>query len=526
MNGKQLKNSILQWAIQGKLVPQDPNDEPASVLLERIRAERKRLIKEGIIKKDKNESIIYRGDDNSYYEKFPDGRVVCIDDEIPFEVPQSWEWIRLGSIVDFSKSGSVKSSVIGDDAWILDLEDIEKDTGKLLQKKRMRDLKSKSDKHPFSKGDVLYSKLRPYLNKVIIADEAGYCTTEILSFDFGYIFNRYAQLYLMSPFFVDYAMSDAYGVKMPRLGSKQGNAALMPIPPKSEQIRIVKEVDAIMPLVARYGKSQKQLDDINSEMKDRLRKSVLQEAIQGKLVSQVPSDEPANSLLERIRVEKQKLLKADKLKKKDIVDSLIFKGEDNKYYEKIDGKVLDINDEIPYDIPASWSWVRLQQVCTYIHRGKSPKYSEVKKFPVIAQKCNQWDGFHIEKAQFIAPESVSSYAVENLLRDKDLLWNSTGLGTLGRIGLYPVSSNPYGFAVADSHVTVIRTLPDFIRPEFLLMFFSSPTVQSVIEDKASGSTKQKELATETVKSYIVPIPPLAEQDRILEKYKTVLASWS
>ena len=526
MNGKQLKNSILQWAIQGKLVPQDPNDEPASVLLERIRAERKRLIKEGKIKKDKNESIIYRGDDNSYYEKFPDGRVVCIDDEIPFEVPQSWEWIRLGSIVDFSKSGSVKSSVIGDDAWILDLEDIEKDTGKLLQKKRMRDLKSKSDKHPFSKGDVLYSKLRPYLNKVIIADEAGYCTTEILSFDFGYIFNRYAQLYLMSPFFVDYAMSDAYGVKMPRLGSKQGNAALMPIPPKSEQIRIVKEVDAIMPLVARYGKSQKQLDDINSEMKDRLRKSVLQEAIQGKLVSQVPSDEPANSLLERIRVEKQKLLKADKLKKKDIVDSLIFKGEDNKYYEKIDGKVLDINDEIPYDIPASWSWVRLQQVCTYIHRGKSPKYSEVKKFPVIAQKCNQWDGFHIEKAQFIAPESVSSYAVENLLRDKDLLWNSTGLGTLGRIGLYPVSSNPYGFAVADSHVTVIRTLPDFIRPEFLLMFFSSPTVQSVIEDKASGSTKQKELATETVKSYIVPIPPLAEQDRILEKYKTVLASWS
>ena len=463
---------------------------------------------------------------NSYYEKLPDGRVVCIDDEIPFEVPQSWEWIRLGSIVDFSKSGSVKSSIISDDAWILDLEDIEKDSGKLLQKKRMRDLKSKSDKHPFSKGDVLYSKLRPYLNKVIIADEAGYCTTEILSFDFGYIFNRYAQLYLMSPFFVDYAMSDAYGVKMPRLGSKQGNAALMPIPPKSEQIRIVKEVDAIMPLVARYGKSQKQLDDINSEMKDRLRKSVLQEAIQGKLVSQVPSDEPANSLLERIRVEKQKLLKADKLKKKDIVDSLIFKGEDNKYYEKIDGKVLDINDEIPYDIPASWSWVRLQQVCTYIHRGKSPKYSEVKKFPVIAQKCNQWDGFHIEKAQFIAPESVSSYAVENLLRDKDLLWNSTGLGTLGRIGLYPVSSNPYGFAVADSHVTVIRTLPDFIRPEFLLMFFSSPTVQSVIEDKASGSTKQKELATETVKSYIVPIPPLAEQDRILEKYKTVLASWS
>ena len=265
---------------------------------------------------------------------------------------------------------------------------------------------------------------------------------------------------------------------------------------------------------------------LDQALMTRLPKSILQEAIQGRLVPQDDNDEPASALLERIQEKKQKLLKEGKIKKKDIVDSVIFKGEDNKYYEKIDGKVLDINDEIPYDIPPSWSWVRLQQVCTYIHRGKSPKYSEVKKFPVIAQKCNQWDGFHIEKAQFIAPESVSSYAVENLLRDKDLLWNSTGLGTLGRIGLYPVSSNPYGFAVADSHVTVIRTLPDFIRPEFLLMFFSSPTVQSVIEDKASGSTKQKELATETVKSYIVPIPPLAEQDRILDKYKTDLASWS
>ena len=160
---------------------------------------------------------------------------------------------------------------------------------------------------------------------------------------------------------------------------------------------------------------------LDQALMTRLPKSILQEAIQGRLVPQDDNDEPASALLERIQEKKQKLLKEGKIKKKDIVDSVIFKGEDNKYYEKIDGKVLDINDEIPYDIPASWSWVRLQQVCTYIHRGKSPKYSEVKKFPVIAQKCNQWDGFHIEKAQFIAPESVSSYAVENLLRDKDLL---------------------------------------------------------------------------------------------------------
>ena len=301
---------------------------------------------------------------------------------------------------------------------------------------------------------------------------------------------------------------------------------IVPVPSVVHQKKIVDSFYALLPQIERYGEAQNRLDKLNTEVEDRLKKSILQEAIQGRLVPQDSGDKPTIELLDQIRNEKQKLLKEGKLKKKDIVDSAIFKGEDNKYYEKIDGKVLDINDEIPFDIPESWTWVRLQQVCTYIHRGKSPKYSEVRKYPVIAQKCNQWDGFHIEKAQFIAPESVPLYADDNLLQDKDLLWNSTGLGTLGRIGLYPESSNPYGFAVADSHVTVIRTLPEFIRPEYLLMFFSSLTVQSIIEDKASGSTKQKELATETVKSYIVPIPPLTEQDRILDKYKTVLESWS
>ena len=252
MNGKQLKNSILQWAIQGKLVPQDPNDEPASVLLEKIRAEKARLVKEGKIKKDKKETIIYRGEDNSYYEKFADGKVVCIDEEIPFEIPSGWEWCRLGNLVDFSKNKSVKACNIVPNAWLLDLEDIEKDSGKLLQKKRMVTITSISDKHKFEKGNVLYSKLRPYLNKVIIADEEGYCTSEIVCFDFGMIYSKYAQLFLMSPFFVEYAMSDAYGVKMPRLGSKQGNNGLIPIPPIEEQRRIVNFISSLDPFIEKF----------------------------------------------------------------------------------------------------------------------------------------------------------------------------------------------------------------------------------------------------------------------------------
>jgi type I restriction enzyme S subunit len=170
---------------------------------------------------------------------------VCIDAELPFEIPENWAWCRLGSIVDFNKSTSVLSSQISADAWVLDLEDIEKDTGKLLAKKRKKDMDAKSDKHAFKAGNVLYSKLRQYLNKVIIADENGYCTSEILVFDFGEILNEYAKIFLMSPFFVDYAMRDAYGVKMPRLGSRQGNAAFMPIPPMKEQAQIVEALNAV-----------------------------------------------------------------------------------------------------------------------------------------------------------------------------------------------------------------------------------------------------------------------------------------
>ena len=178
--------------------------------------------------------------------------------------------------------------------------------------------------------------------------------------------------------------------------------------------------------------------------------------------------------------------------------------------------------DTPFDIPESWEWVRLIDVCEYIQRGKSPKYSPIKKYPVIAQKCNQWSGFSIEKAQFIEPDSLSSYGPERLLQDNDLMWNSTGLGTLGRMAIYKTVANPYELAVADSHVTVIRPLKQFVLPEYLYYYFANPSVQSVIEDQADGTTKQKELATATIKAYLTPIPPLDEQRRILTKLSEVL----
>ncbi len=525
MTGKQLKNSILQWAIQGKLVPQDPNDEPASVLLERIRAEKKRLVKEGKIKKDKNESIIFRGDDNSYYEKFPDGRVASIDDEIPFEVPQGWEWARinhiaisqLGKTLDRGKQEGRECPYLCSINVYWDGIDLSKVKTFLLKDEEL-------SRYKLEKGDLLVCEGGDY-GRCCVWDRDGEMYYQnalhrirlfgnLDVYFYKYVFELYRS--------IGYIIGQGQTIKHFTYESMKG--LLFPIPPLMEQKRVVEKIQEINSAVIHYGKSQNKLDDLNATIKTRLKKSILQEAIQGRLVSQDPADEPALVLLGYIREEKQKLLKEGKLKKKDILDSVIFKGEDNKYYENINGKLLDISDEIPFEIPDSWSWVRLQQVCSFVHRGKSPKYSDIQKYPVIAQKCNQWDGFHIEKAQFISPESVASYSEESILQDRDLLWNSTGIGTLGRIGLYPSNKNSFGFAVADSHITVIRAMKQFVRPEYLFFFFSSPTVQSVIEDKASGSTKQKELATETIKQYLCPIPPVEEQDRILVRVNSILVS--
>ena len=255
----------------------------------------------------------------------------------------------------------------------------------------------------------------------------------------------------------------------------------------------------------------------------QLKNSILQWAIQGKLVPQDPNDEPASVLLEKIRQEKERLIKEKKIKR-DKNASVIYRGEDNSYYEKIlaTGEVKCIDKEIPFEIPTSWGWARLMNVSIYIQRGKSPKYSPIKKYPVVAQKCNQWAGFSIDKAQFIEPGTLSKYAAERILQDEDLMWNSTGLGTLGRMAVYYARLNPYELAVADSHVTVIRLFKPFMSSLFFYFYFASPTVQSVIDDKSDGSTKQKELSTTTVCNYLVPIPPRNEQTRIISKVTSLL----
>ena len=237
------KSKILDLAIHGKLVPQDPNDEPASVLLERIRAEKEELIKQGKIKRDKKDSVIFRGEDNSYYLRTGE-LVESLEDWDFEELPDSWSVCCLGELCDYGNCTSVDTADIADSAWILDLEDIEKDSGVVLQKVRQSERNAGSTKHRFHKGQVLYSKLRPYLNKVVLADEDGYCTSEILPLEFERnILSQYARYFLMSPTFLRYANKCSYGVKMPRLGTTDGKKAIISVPPIEEQKRIVAAIE-------------------------------------------------------------------------------------------------------------------------------------------------------------------------------------------------------------------------------------------------------------------------------------------
>ena len=249
------KSKILDLAIRGQLVPQNPSDEPASVLLDRIRIEKEELIRQGKLKRDKKESVIFRGDDNSYY--LQTGNLIESLSDWGFDdLPDSWAICCLGEICDYGNCINVETDSIDDDAWMLDLEDIEKDTGKVLVRVKKRDRNAASTKHQFHAGQVLYSKLRPYLNKVVLADQDGFCTSEILPLEFECIVvPEYARYYLMSPAFLRYANHCSYGVKMPRLGTADGKKAIVPLPPYKEQERIVKAVHKTFALLDSIAES-------------------------------------------------------------------------------------------------------------------------------------------------------------------------------------------------------------------------------------------------------------------------------
>lgn len=366
MNGKQLKNSILQWAIQGKLVPQDPNDEPASVLLERIRAEKARLVKEKKIKKDKNESIIYRGDDNSYYEKIiATGEVKCIDEEIPFEIPKGWEWERWGNISQSIQYGYNAPALEKGVIRMVRISDIQ-DNKVLWNTVPFCMIEEKDiETYLLEVNDILFARTGGTVGKSFLVEEvptksiyAGYLIRTRYS---SLLCPHYMKAFMESQLYWEQLKNGTIATAQPNCNGKTLAKMLLPIPPINEQKRIVERLRRISPFIERYSKSQDALNLMNMQIREQFKKSVLQEAIQGKLVPQIAEEGTAQELLEQIKLEKQKLVKEGKLKKSSLSDSIIYKGDDNKYYERINEQIVEV--ELPFEYPNSWIVLRLKDIC-------------------------------------------------------------------------------------------------------------------------------------------------------------------
>lgn len=512
MKAEQLRKSILQMAIQGKLVSQDSTDEPASVLLEKIRAEKENLIKQGKIKKDKNDSVIFKGKDGKFYEKIGK-EIKDITEELPFEIPDSWVWGYLKDFVLMAFSGKspqysktpTPHKVVGQQSnqWGgLDLRFIKYATEEFVV-----------DMPPYyylQDGDVLLNTLgngtlgrSSYYQKNDIAETLLTDGHLFVFRTLDKILSLYLRIYLVNKY--DEIVKSANGsTNQTFLSLGKTMQWLVPVPPFAEQKRIVEAIEKFEPLLAEYEKLEQQATKLDNEIFDKIKKSILQYAIQGKLVPQDSTDEPASVLLAKIKAEKESLIKQGKIKK-----------------EKPLAPITD--DEKPFDIPDNWEWVRLGDICDYIHRGKSPKYGEEKKLPIIAQKCNQWDKIWVDRCLFSDVSSISKYKNENYVRSGDILVNSTGTGTVGRTGIVKdYIFEKYKSYVVDSHVTLIRTMPQIIS-NYIYMYLISPLIQISIEEKCSGSTNQIELAANTICNYVVPLPPLNEQKRIVAHIEEIFA---
>ncbi|RGY06426.1 restriction endonuclease subunit S [Odoribacter splanchnicus] len=515
MTGKQLKNSILQWAIQGKLVPQDPNDEPASVLLEKIRAEKARLIKEWKIKKDKKESIIYRGEDNSYYEKFADGLIVCIDDEVPFEIPSTWEWRRLSSLFQINPKNTVEDNA---DAAFIPMEKIDATYQSNFSYSVRKWHEIKSGFTHFADGDVAFAKITPcFQNRKSmilkgLPNGIGAGTTElkVLRTYGNTISTEYLLFFLESPYFVEEAIFKGTANQQ-RIISGYLENKLFPIPPQKEQQRIVDIINASFTVAETYSKAQEKLDSLNNSLAASLRKSILQEAIQGKLVPQDPNDEPASFLLQRIKDEKLRLIKEGKLKKMDIIDSTIFRGDDNKYFEKKGKDTVCIDEEIPFEIPATWEWVRLSDVVQVNPKNDVPDNTLSAFIPM-----ERIDATYLSSFTYTERKWGDIKAGFTHFADGDVAFAKITPCFQNRKSMI-LKGLPNGIGAGTTELKVLRPYAETIDREYLLFFLESSYF--VEEATFKGTANQQRIISGYMENKLFPLPPLSEQRRISEKIK-------
>ena len=439
-----------------------------------------------------------------------------ISDEIPFEIPESWEWVRLGIISTYNQA---KQKINAKDAdvsiWGLDLEDLEKG-GRLLVKKTVGERKAVGDKTIFTKGDVLYSKLRPYLLKILVAPDSGICTPEIVPFTvYGGISAEYIVNFLKSPYVDGLVNGETYGIKMPRAGTDTMISLLVPLPPLSEQHRIVAKIEELLPYIERYGKAEEHLTTLNTTFPEALKKSILQEAVQGKLVPQNPDDEPASVLLERIRAEKQALIKAGKIKK-DKHESVIV-TRDKIPYEIIDGKERCLADEVPFEIPDSWCWCRLSNVSIIQEGAGIRTYQYRTSGTQILTVTNILEGsVDMKKAtKYIATEEYLDKYQHLTLNIGDIVSSCSG-ASWGKTAIWD-----YGDTVMLNTSTLrLRFFNDTAYNMYLYWLTKTPLFKNQLIAQLSGM--QPNFGYSHYSKVLIPLPPLAEQHRIVAKIEEIM----
>ncbi len=479
MNAQQLKNAILQEAIEGRLVPQDPNDEPASVLLARIRKEKEQLVKEGKLKKK-------------------DLEVKPIsEDEIPFEIPNGWVWVRWGELGEYKK-GPFGSSLTK--SMFVPQSD---EAVKVYEQKN-------AIQKNYSLGDYYITKekyetmigftVRP--GDIIVSCAGTIGETYLLPSEapIGIINQALMRAKLHLDSIIPYWLLHFQYVllienKLKGSGSAIKNippfevlkAMPVPLPPLAEQKRIVAKIEELLPKVEEYGKAQDALNKLNAELPERLKKSILQEAIEGRLVPQDPNDEPASVLLAKIRKEKEQLVKEGKLKKKDLIETPI------------------TDDEIPFEIPESWEWVRMQNVMEFIN-GRAYKKDELLekgKYKVL-RVGNLFTNDSWYYSNLELPEDKYCY-------DGDLLY------------AWSASFGPHIWegekTIFHYHIWNVKYDQRILYKEYLYFFFLIDKMK--IKGSTTGST-MVHVSMENMKPRLIPVPPLAEQHRIVERLEQVL----
>ena len=451
---------------------------------------------------------------NTPYEKIGD-EVRSLAGEVPFEIPDSWEWARLGSVV-YNRGQTSPST----EFCYIDIGSIDNKNQKL----NPTDTTIAPDKAPsrarklVDMGDILYSTVRPYLHNMCIIDRE-FPLIPIASTGFAVLtchanlLNKYLFYYLMSPDFDAYANNtdNAKGVAYPAINDDRLYKALIPIPPVAEQHRIVSAIDSVNMPLCEYGSKEETLRILNTSFPENLKKSILQEAVQGKLVPQDPSDEPAEALLERIRVEKQRLIKEGKVKK-DKRESVIFR-RDNSHYEKRGSEVVCIDDEIPFDIPELWSWCRLNELCTKIGAGSTPTGGKTIYVPegikFIRSQNVYNDGLNLNDISYIT-EEINAKKRGSIVRSKDILLNITG-GSIGRCAVVP---DDFDIANVNQHVMIIRLVEPKMR-HWIHTILISEYIQNLIMDVQVGVSREGLSATKLM-NFLIPVPPISEQNRILD----------